>query len=134
VYDGKMHPVDSNDISFKIAGIMAFKEAFQKADPQVLEPIYTVEVLCPEELTGAVMGDLQSRRGMVEGIDTEGHFQKVLAKVPLSEMHDFSSSLRSITQGRAKFKMHFESYQPVSYELQRKLSEEYNKSAEEAVA
>jgi elongation factor G len=126
--------VDSNDISFKIAGIMAFKEAFQKADPQVLEPIYTVEVLCPEELTGAVMGDLQSRRGMVEGIDTEGHFQKVLAKVPLSEMHDFSSSLRSITQGRAKFKMHFESYQPVSYELQRKLSEEYNKSAEEAVA
>jgi elongation factor G len=134
VYDGKMHPVDSNDISFKIAGIMAFKEAFQKADPQLLEPIYNVEVLCPEELTGAIMGDLQSRRGMVEGIDTEGHFQKVIAKVPLSEMHDFSSSLRSITQGRAKFKMHFDSYQPVSYELQRKLSEEYNKSAEEAVA
>jgi elongation factor G len=134
VYDGKMHPVDSNDISFKIAGIMAFKEAFQKADPQVLEPIYNVEVLCPEELTGAVMGDLQTRRGMVEGIDTEGHFQKVIAKVPLSEMHDFSSSLRSITQGRAKFKMQFDSYQPMSYELQRKLTEEYNKSAQEAVA
>ncbi|WP_121355151.1 elongation factor G [Flavisolibacter nicotianae] len=134
VYDGKMHPVDSNDISFKIAGIMAFKDAFQKADPQVLEPIHTVEVLCPEELTGAVMGDLQSRRGMVEGIDTEGHFQKVIAKVPLAEMHDFCSSLRSITQGRAKFKMSFDSYQPVSYELQRKLAEEYNKSAEEAVA
>ncbi|MBB1284756.1 elongation factor G [Flavisolibacter sp. BT320] len=134
VYDGKMHPVDSNDISFKIAGIMAFKEAFQKADPQVLEPIYQVEVLCPEDLTGGVMGDLQSRRGMVEGIDTEGHFQKVIAKVPLSEMHDFSSSLRSITQGRAKFKMYFESYQPVSFDLQRKLAEEYNKSAEEAVA
>lgn len=134
VYDGKMHPVDSNDISFKIAGIMAFKDAFQKADPQVLEPIYQVEVLCPEDLTGGVMGDLQSRRGMVEGIDTEGHFQKVIAKVPLSEMHDFSSSLRSITQGRAKFKMYFDSYQPVSYELQRKLSEEYNKSEEEAVA
>ncbi|RYZ59704.1 MAG: elongation factor G, partial [Chitinophagaceae bacterium] len=82
VYDGKMHPVDSNDISFKIAGIMAFKDAFQKADPQVLEPIYEVEVLCPEDLTGGVMGDLQSRRGMVEGIDTEGHFQKVMAKVP----------------------------------------------------
>jgi elongation factor G len=134
VYDGKMHQVDSNDISFKIAGIMAFREAFQKADPQVLEPIQQVEVLCPEELTGAVMGDLQSRRGMVEGIDSEGHFQKVLAKVPLVEMHDFCSSLRSITQGRAKFKMHFDSYQPVSYELQRKLSEEYNKSATEAIA
>lgn len=134
VYDGKMHQVDSNDISFKIAGIMAFREAFQKADPQLLEPIYNVEVLCPEELTGAVMGDLQSRRGMVEGIDTEGHFQKVIAKVPLSELHDFSSSLRSITQGRAKFKMVFDGYEPVSYELQRKLSEEYNKSAEEAIA
>ncbi len=133
VYDGKMHPVDSNDISFKIAGIMAFKDAFQKADPQVLEPIYQVEVLCPEDLTGGVMGDLQSRRGMVEGIDTEGHFQKVIAKVPLAEMHDFSSTLRSISQGRAKFKMHFDSYQPVSYELQRKLAEEYNRSAEEAM-
>jgi elongation factor G len=134
VYDGKMHPVDSNDISFRIAGIMAFKDAFQKADPQVLEPICTVEVLCPEELTGSVMGDLQSRRGMVEGIDSEGHFQKVIAKVPLAEMHDFSSSLRSITQGRAKFKMQFASYQSVSYELQRKLTEEYNKSSQEAVA
>lgn len=134
VYDGKMHPVDSNDISFKIAGIMAFKEAFQKASPQVLEPVSHVEVLCPEELTGAVMGDLQSRRGMVEGIDTEGHFQKILAKVPLAEMHDFSSSLRSLTQGRAKFNMQFDSYQPVSFELQRKLTEEYNKSAQEAVA
>jgi elongation factor G len=134
IYDGKMHPVDSNDISFKIAGIMAFKEAFQKADPQILEPIQTVEVLCPEELTGAVMGDLQSRRGMVEGIDTEGHFQKVIAKVPLAEMHGFSSSLRSITQGRAKFKMNFDSYQPIAYELQKKLADEYHKSAEEAVA
>jgi elongation factor G len=133
VYDGKMHPVDSNDISFKIAGIMAFKDAFQKADPQVLEPIYQVEVLCPEELTGAVMGDLQSRRGMVEGIDAEGHFQKVIAKVPLAEMHGFSSSLRSITQGRAKFRLIFDSYQPMGYELQKKLTEEYNKSAEEAL-
>ena len=80
------------------------------------------------------MGDLQSRRGMVEGIDSEGNFQKVMAKVPLAELHDFSSSLRSITQGRAKFTMEFDSYQPVSYELQRKLTEEYNKSAQEAMA
>lgn len=134
VYDGKMHPVDSNDISFKIAGLQAFRQAFQQADPQVLEPINHVEVLCPEDLTGAIMGDLQSRRGIVEGMDTEGHFQKIIAKVPLSEMHDFSSSLRSITQGRAKFKMHFDSYQPMSFEMQKKLSEEYNKSSAEVLA
>nr|MCU0333936.1 elongation factor G [Chitinophagaceae bacterium] len=77
VFDGKMHPVDSNDISFKIAGLKAFKDAFGQADPQILEPIYNIEVLCPEDLTGAVMGDLQTRRAMVEGIDTEGHFQKI---------------------------------------------------------
>ena len=134
VYDGKMHPVDSNDISFKIAGLQAFRQAFQQADPQVLEPIYHVEILCPEDLTGAIMGDVQSRRGIVEGMDTEGHFQKIIAKVPLAEMHDFSSSLRSITQGRAKFKMHFDSYQPMSYEMQKKLSEEYNKSSAEVLA
>ena len=134
VYDGKMHPVDSNDISFKIAGLMAFKQAFQQADPQVLEPVNHVEVLCPEDLTGAVMGDLQARRGVVEGMDTEGHFQKIIAKVPQAELHDFSSSLRSITQGRAKFKMHFESYLPMSYDLQRKLTEEYSKTEAEAVA
>jgi elongation factor G len=134
VYDGKMHPVDSNDISFKIAGLQAFRQAFQQADPQVLEPINHVEVLCPEDLTGAIMGDLQSRRGIVEGMDTEGHFQKIIAKVPLAEMHDFSSSLRSITQGRAKFKMHFDSYQPMSYEMQKKLAEEYNKSSAEVLA
>jgi elongation factor G len=134
VYDGKMHPVDSNDISFKIAGIMAFKQAFQQADPQVLEPVYRVEVLCPEDLTGAVMGDLQTRRGIVEGMDTEAHFQKIIAKVPLAELYDFSSSLRSITQGRAKFKMHFDSYAPMSFDLQRKLTEEYSKSEAEAVA
>jgi elongation factor G len=134
VYDGKMHPVDSNDLSFKIAGLMAFKQAFQQADPQVLEPIYHIEVLCPEDLTGAVMGDLQSRRGIVEGMETEGHFQKIGAKVPLSEMHDFSSSLRSITQGRAKFKMEFSNYAPMSYDLQKKLTEEYNKTEAEAYA
>jgi elongation factor G len=134
VYDGKMHPVDSNDISFKIAGLQAFRQAFQQADPQVLEPIYQVDVLCPEDLTGAVMGDLQSRRGIVEGMDTEGHFQKINAKVPLAELHDFSSSLRSITQGRAKFKMHFDRYAPMAYELQRRLTEEYNRSEAEAIA
>jgi elongation factor G len=131
VYDGKMHPVDSNDISFKIAGLQAFRQAFQQADPQILEPMYKVEVLCPDDLTGSVMGDLQSRRAIVEGIDSEGHFQKVIAKVPLSEMDGYSSSLRSITQGRAKFKMHFQAYEAVPFDLQRKLIDEYAKHAKE---
>ncbi|HEX5023978.1 MAG TPA: elongation factor G [Agriterribacter sp.] len=131
VFDGRMHPVDSNDISFKIAGLMAFKNAFQMAAPQLLEPIYQVEVLCPENITGAVMGDLQTRRALVEGIDTERNLTKVIAKVPLSEMDDYSSSLRSLTQGRAKFKMHFHEYAIVPFEIQRKLSEQYNKIAKE---
>lgn len=134
VYDGKMHPVDSNDISFKIAGLQAFRQAFQQADPQILEPVYHVEVLCPDDLTGAVMGDLQSRRAIVEGIDSEGHFQKVIAKVPLAEMEGYSSSLRSITQGRAKFKMSFKGYEAVPFELQRKLIDEYSKTAKEEFA
>ncbi len=134
VYDGKMHPVDSNDISFKIAGLQAFRQAFQQADPQILEPVYLVEVLCPDDLTGAVMGDLQSRRAIVEGIDSDGHFQKVIAKVPLAEMDGYSSSLRSITQGRAKFRMSFHAYEPVPFDLQRKLIDEYSKTAKEEYA
>jgi elongation factor G len=128
VYDGKMHPVDSNDISFKIAGLMAFKQAFQQADPQVLEPIYTVTVLCPDDQTGAIIGDLQTRRAIIEGMDTEGHFTKVIADVPLAEMHDFSSSLRSISQGRAKFRMLFHEYAAVPPELQRRLIDEYGRA------
>lgn len=131
VFDGKMHPVDSNDISFKLAGMMAFRQAFQQADPQVLEPIYSVEVRCPDELTGGIMGDIQQRRGMVEGMDTEGHFTVVKAQVPHAEMQNFTSSLRSITQGRARLKMKFHHYAPVSMELQRKLSDAYKKEAAE---
>jgi elongation factor G len=131
VYDGKMHPVDSNDISFKIAGLQAFRQAFQHADPQILEPIYHVEVLCPDDITGSVMGDLQTRRAIVEGIDAEGSFQKVIAKVPLAEMDGYSSSLRSITQGRAKFKSRFHEYAPVPYDVQRRLIEEYSKKEQE---
>jgi len=134
VYDGKMHPVDSNDISFKIAGLQAFRQAFQQADPQILEPIYNVEILCPDELTGAVMGDLQTRRALVEGIDSEGNFQKVIAKVPLAEMDGYSSSLRSLSQGRAKFKSRFYEYAPVPYEIQRKLIDDYSKKEVEEVA
>ncbi len=91
-----MHAVDSNDIAFKLAGLNAFKQAFQQADPQLLEPVNMVEVRCPDELTGNIMGDIQMRRGMVEGMDTEGHFTVVKAKIPNAEMHQFASSLRSI--------------------------------------
>jgi len=129
VYDGKMHPVDSNDISFKIAGMMAFKQAFQQADPQILEPIYTVTVLCPDDQTGGIISDLQTRRAIMEGMDTEGHFTKVIAKVPLAEMYDYSSSLRSITQGRAKFRMKFQEYASVPPDIQRRLIDEYHKVA-----
>jgi elongation factor G len=129
VYDGKMHPVDSNDISFKIAGMMAFRQAFRDADPLLLEPIEHVDVLCPIELTGNVIGDLQSRRAILEGILTEGHFQRISAKVPLAEMEGYSSSLRSITQGRARFSMNFSEYNPVPHELQKKLTEAYHAHA-----
>jgi elongation factor G len=131
VYDGKMHPVDSNDISFKIAGLQAFRQAFQQADPQLLEPIYEVEVLCPDDLTGAIMGDLQSRRALVEGIDSDGHFQKIIARVPLAEMDGYSSSLRSMTQGRARFNMRFLGYEAVPFDIQRKLMEEHSRSVKE---
>lgn len=133
VYDGKMHPVDSNDISFKIAGLQAFRQAFKDADPQILEPIYHLEVLCPDDLTGGVMGDLQTRRAIVEGIDSEGHFQKVVAKVPLAEMEGYSSSLRSLSQGRAKFRRQFHEYAPVPYDLQKRLIDEYSKHAKDEV-
>lgn len=131
VFDGRMHPVDSNDISFKIAGLMAFKNAFQLSAPQLLEPIEYVEILCPENITGAVIGDLQTRRAIIEGINVEGNFTKVIAKVPLAEMNDYSSALRSLTQGRAKFTKRFFEYAVVPYETQKKLTESYSKLSKE---
>ncbi|RYD82359.1 MAG: elongation factor G, partial [Sphingobacteriales bacterium] len=121
VYDGKMHPVDSNDMAFKIAGMMAFKQAFQEADPRILEPVYDLEVLSPEEVVGDVMGELPSRRAIIEGIDTDGHYQKIKAKIPLAELGSYSSSLRAITQGRAKYSIAFNDYAAVPFELQQKL-------------
>jgi elongation factor G len=129
LFDGKMHPVDSNDISFKIAGMMAFKQAFQEADPQILEPIYTVTVSCLGDQTGSIISDLQTRRAILEGMSTEGHFNKITARIPLAEMHDYYSSLRSLTQGRAKFRMKFQEYAAVPAEIQRRLIDEYHKVA-----
>ncbi len=130
VYDGKMHSVDSNDMAFKIAGMMAFKEAFQDAQPQVLEPIYHVEVLVDSEAMGDVMSDLQTRRGIIEGMEAEGHYQKIIARIPLAEMHDYSATLRSITQGKAKYKMQFDNYAPVPFNIQQELAEQHKKDTQ----
>lgn len=125
VYDGKMHSVDSNDISFQLAASGAFKDGFNNARPQLLEPMYHVEILCPEEATGDVMGDLQTRRAMITGMDSEGHYQKIMAEVPLAEMNDYGSSLRSITGGKAKFSMKFSDYQLVPTNVQQDLVHNY---------
>ncbi len=124
VYDGKMHPVDSNDISFKIAGMMAFKDAFMRAEPQLLEPICDLEVLVPEEMMGDVMGDLQTRRSLIVGIDAKGPYQVINAKTPLAELNKYSTTLRSLSQGRASFNQKFAEYTPVPHEIQQKLAKE----------
>jgi len=121
IYDGKMHPVDSNDMAFMIAASTVFKNAFNQAGPQLMEPIYELEVLCSEDVMGDVMSDLQSRRAIIMGIDAEGHYQKITARVPLAEMKKYSSTLRSITQGKAKFKLDFVEYASVLPEMQREL-------------
>ncbi len=128
VYDGKMHPVDSNDISFKIAGMMAFKEAFQLADPKILEPIYEIEIRVPEELMGDVVTDLQSRRSIILGMDSKGSYQVIKARTPLAELDKYSTSLRSITQGRGNYTGKFAEYATVPGEIQKKLAEEYKKN------
>lgn len=125
IYDGKMHPVDSNDMAFQLAGTMAFKNAFQHAGPQLLEPIYDLSILCAGEFMGDVMGDLQTRRAIIMGMESEGHYQKILSRVPLAELHDYSSTLRSLTQGKAKFSMKLADYQQVPAENQQKLVTEY---------
>jgi len=125
IYDGKMHPVDSNDMAFQLAGTMAFKNAFQHAGPQLLEPIYNLAILCQDEVMGDVMGDLQTRRAIIMGMEREGHYQKILARVPLAELHEYSSTLRSLTQGKAKFSMKIADYQQVPGDLQQKLVADY---------
>lgn len=121
VYDGKMHPVDSNDISFKIAGAQAFKQAFVNADPKILEPVYDIEVMVPEELMGEVMTDLQTRRSIIQGMDAKDHYQIIKAKAPLAELHKYTTTLRSLTQGKASFLWSFSEYTPVPYDVQQKL-------------
>ena len=121
VTDGKMHPVDSNDISFKIAGLQAFREAFTMADPLLMEPVQELEVRMPEELMGEVMTDLQGRRSVIMGVEGQGRFQVVKALVPLAELDRYSTTLRSLTQGRGTHTERFHTYQPVPHEVQARL-------------
>ncbi len=131
IYDGKMHPVDSNDMAFMLASTNAFKQAFRNAAPQILEPIYELTILCSDHVMGEVMGDLQTRRAMIMGMDAEGHYQKIIAKVPLAELYQYSSTLRSLTQGKAKFSQRFLEYMAVSTDIQAKLVEHHKEELEE---
>jgi len=121
LYDGKMHPVDSNDISFKIAAAHAFKAAFLEAKPKLLEPIQELNVKVPEELMGNVMTDLQSRRAIILGMDSDGKYQTIKAKTPLAEMYKYSTTLRSITQGRGSFSTKFANFELVPNNIQEQL-------------
>ncbi len=132
IYDGKMHPVDSNEISFRLAGRNAFSQAFREANPKVLEPVYDVEVFVPADVMGDVMSDLQGRRAVIMGMASENGFEKISARVPLKEMSSYSTSLSSITGGRSSFTMKFASYELVPGDVQEKLLKEYaEKNTEE---
>ena len=125
VYDGKMHPVDSNEISFVLASRNAFKEAFRAAGPKIMEPIYNVEVLTPSEYMGACMSDLQNRRALIEGMGSEKGFEVIKARVPLAELYRYSTTLSSLSSGSATFTMDFADYQPVPGDVQEKLLKAY---------
>ena len=125
VYDGKMHPVDSNEISFRLAGRNAFSQAFKDAGPKIMEPIYDVEVLVPGDRMGDVMSDLQGRRAIIQGMSSEKGFEKIMVKVPLAEMGNYSTALRSLTGGRAMYSMKFADYQQVPPDVQEQLLKDY---------
>ena len=131
IYDGKMHPVDSNEISFRLAGRHAFSEAFRNANPKILEPVYDVEVLTPADTMGDVMSDLQGRRAIIMGMESENGIEKLKAKVPLKEMSSYSTSLSSITGGRSSFTMDFSNYELVPGDVQERLLKEYTEAEDE---
>lgn len=131
IYDGKMHPVDSNEISFRLAGRHAFSQAFKNANPKILEPVYDVEVFTPGDTMGDVMSDLQGRRAIIMGMESDNGIEKLNAKVPLKEMSSYSTSLSSITGGRSSFSMQFASYELVPGDVQEKLLKEYAETQEE---
>lgn len=128
---GSYHDVDSDEMSFKLAAAQCFKKGFLECKPCLLEPIYEIEVIVPDEYMGDVMGDISSRRGKILGMDSDGHFQIIKAEVPLSELYKYSSQLRSLTQGRGAHKRKFSHYEEVPKEVEQKVIDEYNKSREE---
>ncbi len=130
VYDGGMHPVDSNDAAFKSAGRMCFREAFRQASPVILEPVHNVEVLVPESYTGDVMGDLNTRRSRIQGIEAEGFLQKIKVQVPEAELYRYSTSLRSMTQGRGLHTSSFYQYEPMPRNIQDQLQKENQEAVE----
>jgi len=131
VYDGKMHPVDSNEISFRLAGRNAFSQAFKIAGPKILEPVYDVEIMVPSDRMGDVISDLQGRRGMVLGMASEKRFEVIKAKVPLAEMNKYSTALSSITGGRAMYTMKFAEYAQVPGDVQDQVIKAYSEEEEE---
>lgn len=131
VYDGKMHDVDSNEISFKIAGSKAFSDAFKNAGPKILEPIYNLEVMVPSESMGDVMSDLQGRRAIIQGMSSAKGFEIINAKVPLAEVTKYATALSSISGGRATFEMEFDEYAPVPGDIQNELIKAYEAEQEE---
>jgi len=131
IYDGKMHPVDSNEISFKLAGRHAFKEAFKNAGPKIMEPIYDLEVFVPSDRMGDVISDLQGRRAIVQGMSSEKSFEKISVKVPLAEMNKYSTALSSITNGRAMYSMKYDEYSQVPPDVQEQLLKSYVEEEEE---
>ncbi len=126
-----MHPVDSNEISFKLAGRNAFSMAFKKAGPKIMEPVYNVEITVPEDMMGAVMTDLQGRRGIIMGMEGKGKNQVIRARVPGAEMARYATALSSITSGRGVFSMKFDAYEQVPSDVQEKLLKEYEESQKE---
>jgi elongation factor G len=130
-YDGKMHSVDSNDVSFQVAGYWAFKEAFNAARPALLEPVYNVNIKVPDDYIGAVMGDISGRRGRIVGVDSEGTFQIVHATIPQKEMHKYSTILRALTAGHATHTESFGFYQPLPADLEKTVVEERKAQLEE---
>ncbi|MGE4290304.1 MAG: elongation factor G [Salinivirgaceae bacterium] len=131
IYDGKMHPVDSNEISFKLAGRNAFSQAFKKAAPKIMEPIYDVEVLVPADYMGDVMSDLQGRRAMIAGMSSESGYEKLSARVPLAELNKYSTTLSSLTSGSATYTMKFSEYAAVPGDVQEKLLKAYEEESKE---
>ena len=131
VNDGKMHPVDSNELSFMLAARNAFNQAFREAGPKLLEPIYDVVVQTPEEYLGDVMSDLQNRRGVICGLDADNRRQQISAKVPLSGLLDYAPALTACTKSSSSFEMNFASYELCPAEIQQKLIEQHAKEVQE---